>query len=163
MKGSLAIENAGGIEFIIRVKEREKRERIQGMPLGKILIVEDEAISALDLQIMLERWGYERPQIATTGDEAIEKSEQERPDVALVDINIDGGMDGIEVAQRLRSEFGIAIIFMTGYGDEDIIARVNTVNPSDILIKPLNVEKLKSALQTVASHISRAGHKCNRE
>ncbi len=118
------------------------------MPQGKILIVEDEAIPAMDLQIMIAQWGYETPQIATTGDEAMDKSERERPDVALMDINIHGEMNGIEIARRLGSEFGISIIFMTGYGDEDIMEKVKAVNPCEILRKPLNVEKLKEAVES---------------
>jgi len=118
------------------------------MQQGKILIVEDEAIPAMDLQIMLEQWGYETPRIATTGGEAIEKSEHDRPDVALMDINIHGEMNGIELARRLSSEFGVSIIFITGYGDEDIMERVKVVNPAEILRKPLNIEKLKAAIES---------------
>ena len=124
------------------------------MPQGKILIVEDEAIPAMDLRIMLGQWGYETPRIATTGDEAIEKSEQDRPDVALMDINIHGEMNGIEIARRLSSEFGVSIIFITGYGDEDIMERVKAVNPSGIIRKPLNVEKLKAAIETAINKTS---------
>ena len=118
------------------------------MPQGRILIVEDEALLAMDLQTTLEQLGYETPQIATTGNEAMEKAARERPDVALMDVNIHGGMDGIEAARRLNSEFGISIIFMTGYSDEDIRARGKTVKHSAILTKPLNIAKLKSAIES---------------
>jgi CheY-like chemotaxis protein len=115
---------------------------------GRILIVEDEAISALDLQFILERLGYETLEIATTGEEAVERAEKERPDVVLMDINIDGGMDGIQTAEKILRTFGIPVILMTGYSDEEMMEKAKDVKPLAILSKPLNIEILKSILKS---------------
>lgn len=118
------------------------------MAQGRILIVEDEAISALDLQFILERLGYETLEIATTGEEAVERAEKERPDVVLMDINIDGGMDGIQTAEKILRTFGIPVILMTGYSDEEMMEKAKDVKPLAILSKPLNIEILKSILKS---------------
>ena len=117
------------------------------MAQGKILIVEDEALSALDLQRILERVGY-AVQVATTGEEAVELAGKENPDVVLMDINIDGSMDGIQAAQKICLELGIPVIFMTGYSDEEMIEKAKQTNPSAILSKPLDINMLKSAVKS---------------
>lgn len=120
----------------------------------RILIVEDEMIPALDLQRILERMGYEIPQIATTGEEAVKLAGTEHPEVVLMDISIDGGLDGIQAAEKIRLSFGMPVIFMTGYSDEDMIEKAKTVKPWTILSKPLDIAKLKTAIK---SAIERTG------
>jgi len=117
------------------------------MAQGKILIVEDEAIAALDLQLILERLGY-AASITTTGEEAVLLAAKENPDVVLMDINIDGGMDGIQAAEKIGSAFGIPVIFMTGYSDEEMLEKAKHVKPLAILSKPLNIEMLRSAIKS---------------
>ncbi|MBF0558304.1 MAG: response regulator [Nitrospirae bacterium] len=118
------------------------------MTKAKILIVEDEILSGMDLQLIFRCWGCAPPSIATTGREAIEKADKEKPDVILMDISIDGNMDGIEVAKKIRSKYEIPIIFMTGYSDEEMIERAKTANPAAILIKPVDNAELKAAVES---------------
>lgn len=117
------------------------------MECGTILIVEDEAISALDLKLVLEQLGYKTTQIATTGEEAVALAGRQNPDVVLMDINIDGEMDGIQAAEKIRSAFGIPVIFMTGYSDADMMEKAKKVAPAAILNKPLDIEMVKSAVK----------------
>ncbi|MGD0283843.1 MAG: response regulator, partial [Dissulfurispiraceae bacterium] len=91
------------------------------MAQGKILIVEDEVLSALNLQDILKTMGYETAQITTTGEEALVLAGKDNPEVVLMDINLGAGMDGIQAAEKILLEFGIPVIFMTGYYDEEII------------------------------------------
>jgi CheY-like chemotaxis protein len=117
------------------------------MALGKILIVEDEVISALDLQLTLEEFGYETAKLVTTGEEAVMLAGEERLEAVLMDINIGGGMDGIEAAEKIRLAHGIPVIFMTGYSDEEMIAKANHISPVAILSKPLDRRMLESAVK----------------
>ncbi|MBF0472137.1 MAG: response regulator [Nitrospirae bacterium] len=119
----------------------------------KILIVEDEFITALDLQRTLKKQGYSC-QITSTGAEAITFAENEKPNVVLMDINIDGEINGIETAEKIYSKFAIPIIFMTGYSDEENIAKTKYSKPVAVLCKPLDIDVLKatiiSAIEKVA-------------
>ncbi len=72
------------------------------MPKTKILIVEDEAITAMDLQKSLKRLGYDAPAIVPSGERAIKKAEELKPDLVLMDIELQGAMDGIEAAGMIR-------------------------------------------------------------
>ena len=120
----------------------------------KILIVEDEVVCALSLQHILETLGYETTQMTTTGEEAIVLAERESPEVVLMDINLYGVMNGIEAAEKIISEFGIPVIFITGYGYDEIIEQAKHVNPAAILSKPLDIEMLKSALKSAIKKTS---------
>lgn len=114
----------------------------------KILIVEDEVLSALSLQLILKTMGHDMAQITTTGEEAILLAGKEHPDVVLMDIDIDGDIDGIQAAEKIRLEFGIPVIFMTGYSDEEMIEKAKDVNPLAILSKPLDINMLKAAVNS---------------
>ena len=76
----------------------------------RILIVEDEAIIAEDIQLSLDRLGYDITSIVITGNEALEKAGTERPDLVLMDIMLSGEMDGIEAARRIQSLFNIPVV-----------------------------------------------------
>ncbi len=73
---------------------------------------------------------------------------KENPEVVLMDINLGGGMDGIQAAGKIRLEFGIPVIFMTGYYDEAIIEKATHVKPMAILMKPLDIKMLISAVKS---------------
>jgi len=90
---------------------------------GKILIVEDEPIVALDLQQEINQMGYEVVGVAESADEALLAVSACRPDLALMDIRIVGSMDGIQTARLLSSLYGTPSIFLTSYSDEATIAR----------------------------------------
>ena len=74
------------------------------MNRARVLVVEDERIVAMDIQGQLENLDYDVVATAASGEEAIRKAKNTIPDLALMDIRIKGGMDGIEVAQHLRAE-----------------------------------------------------------
>ena len=80
----------------------------------KVLIVEDEAILGLLLSRSLGRLGYEVGEPIATGEEALRRTEQEQPDVVLMDIRLAGAMDGIEAAREITARYGTPIIFMNG-------------------------------------------------
>jgi len=115
------------------------------MAPARILIVEDEAIVAVDIQKTLQKLDYEVLAIAFSGEEALRKTEELHPDVVLMDIVLRGQMDGIEAAQQIHERFGIPSIFMTGYSEE-IIKQLNAGNPFLSVIKPVDEKELHTTI-----------------
>ena len=83
------------------------------MSTVKILVVEDERITAEDMRKALNSVGYEVPAIVSSGEDAIKVSEEIKPDLVIMDIKLEGEMDGIEAAEKIRSKLGIPIIYLT--------------------------------------------------
>ena len=118
---------------------------------GKVLIVEDEPIVALDLKQELEMLGCEVLGVAESADEALVAAGVHRPDLALMDVRIMGSVDGIQTAGLLRAAYQIPVIFLTSYSDETTIARAAREMPYGYLTKPFQSGELKATLQ-VALH-----------
>jgi len=114
---------------------------------GRVLIVEDEPIVALDLQQEIEDFGCEVVGLAESADEALMAVEENRPDLALMDIRITGSMDGIEVAKLLRDTYGVPVVFLTSYSDDTTISRAAREMPYGYLTKPFQTRELKATLQ----------------
>jgi CheY-like chemotaxis protein len=87
------------------------------------LIVEDEVITALSLRIELEQHGYEVVGSATSGQSAVEMAGSTTPDVVIMDIHLDGSIDGIQAAETIRERWGIPVLFFTGFDIEPLQAR----------------------------------------
>ncbi len=83
-------------------------------------------------------------------EEAIACAEQEQPDVVLMDVSLDGELDGIEAAIQIKTRFGIPIIFMTGYSDKELMQRVEEAEPIACFVKPVEMKDLKSAIESVS-------------
>jgi len=120
----------------------------------RILIVEDEFLAAVYLQRELIRSGYTVSQPVATGEEAIERAEQEQPDVVLMDIRLAGAIDGIEAAREIISRHTIPIIFMTGYSDDETREQAQRLNPAAYLAKPLQVYQVASAIDSALAVIT---------
>ena len=131
---------------------------------GKILVVEDEPIVALDLQQEVEQLGLTVIGQAESADEALMAAEENRPDLALMDVRIVGSMDGIQTARLLREAYGIPVIFLTSYSDEPTIKRAARELPYGYLTKPFQRRELKAALE-VGLHRGKAEaqHKAEEE
>ena len=90
----------------------------------KILIAEDEAISALSMQSALIRSGYNVCELVSTGEEAVEREKREKPDLVIMDVILNGRINGIEAAMQIRSRSDIPIVFITGYDEGKLIERL---------------------------------------
>ena len=112
----------------------------------KILIAEDEAIFALSMQRALIRLGYEVCGLISTGEEAAARVKQEKPDLAIIDVILNGCVNGIEAATEIRLWSDIPIIFITGYEEGKLIERIKSVPSSRYLIKPITPKDLESAI-----------------
>ncbi len=117
------------------------------MEKAKILIVEDETIIAMEIENQLQSLGYEVTSIVDNGDNAIEKAEEDKPDLVLMDIRIKGKMDGIEAAGIIQTRFGIPVMFSTAHLDEERLERVKLTMPSGYILKPIQEKNLKVTLE----------------
>lgn len=114
----------------------------------RILVVEDEAVIALDLQSLLEEFGHEVVGTASRGDDALRVAAETRPDLALLDIRIGGRLDGIEVACRLRRDYDIPTLFLSAFADEETVGRAKRAEPVGFLLKPVDPRALRTTLET---------------
>lgn len=113
----------------------------------RILIVEDEVLLAMDLELLLKEMGHSVVGCVLTGRDALSLIENDRPDIILIDITLQGDMDGITTAKRIRQRQDIPIVFVTGNKDRDTLNRVNEFNPVGIVIKPLTDNTLRDVLE----------------
>lgn len=115
---------------------------------SKILIVEDEMIIARDIKGKLESLGYNVIGIVTSGEDAISKAESNLPNLILMDIELSGRIDGIEASKEITKNLNIPIIYLTAYSDSKTFRRAISTEPINYLVKPIDEEKLESAIET---------------
>ena len=117
------------------------------MSCAQVMVVEDEKIVALEIVDRLKSIGYHVPASASTGEEAIQKAEKVRPDLVLMDIKLRGEMDGVAAAEQIRSRFGIPVIYLTAYADEDTLQRAKIAEPFGYLLKPFEERELHTNIE----------------
>lgn len=113
----------------------------------RIMIVEDERIVAKDLQFRLQGLGYEVAAMASEGNDAISKAGATRPSLVLMDIRIEGDMDGIEAAEQIRTHLDIPVVFLTAYADQATLARAKITEPFGYILKPFEERELQSTIE----------------
>lgn len=113
----------------------------------KILVVEDESIVAKDIQGSLKKLGYLVPTTVSSGEKAIEEIEENRPDLVLMDIMLKGQMTGIEAANIIKERFGIPVIFLTAYADENTLSKAKISEPYGYIIKPFKEKELQTTIE----------------
>ncbi len=113
----------------------------------KLLIVEDEGIVGLDLQEKLTSAGYDVPQVTPSAAEAIRCIEADRPDLVLMDIRIQGPMDGIATAEMIRKRFALPIIFVTAHADVGTLGRAREIGPFGYIVKPISALTLTGTIE----------------
>ncbi|NLV27350.1 MAG: response regulator [Methanomicrobiales archaeon] len=112
-----------------------------------ILIVEDEMVISMELAGTLKRLGYHVAGQVLTGEDAIEKAGELRPDLILMDIRLQGGIDGIEAAGKISGLYDIPVVFLTAHSDDITLHRAIAVQPSGYLIKPFHDRELYSTVE----------------
>lgn len=113
----------------------------------KILIVDDYIIPSMSR--LLKLWGYELCEQVSSGEEAVKKVEQEKPNIVLMDINLNGEMNGIEAARQICSCFSVPIIFTTVYSDDKTREAAKIAEPVGYFVKPLDFYKLRTTINSV--------------
>jgi PAS domain S-box-containing protein len=113
----------------------------------RVMIVEDEMIVAKDLQRILKKLGYDTTDPFSAGRKALEQLEFLRPDFILLDINLKGDMDGIQLAQHVLQDYGIPFIFITAFSDKNTLNRAKTVEPYGYIIKPFSEDDIRTSIE----------------
>ena len=116
----------------------------------KVLIIEDEFLIALNLKETLTKEAFDVIGTASSYTESIQICKSRIPDIALVDINIEGDKNGIETAAFLKEAFGVAIIFLTAYNSDEVFELAKKVNPAAFLTKPFESQEVVRAVQLLA-------------
>lgn len=117
----------------------------------RIMIVEDEFVVAEDIRECLEHLGYAISSTASSGEEALERIEQDAPDLILMDIVLTGEIDGIETARRIAGRHHIPIIFLTAHSEDTMVLRAKMIEPYGYILKPFDDRSLHVNLE-IALH-----------
>jgi len=117
------------------------------MDKTKILVVEDEIIVAKDLQNKLEKLGYSVPAFINRGEDVIQKIEETKPNIVLMDIKLQGKMDGIEASNRMKPHFDIPVVYLTAYADDQTLKRAKMSTPFGYILKPYQTRELHTIIE----------------
>lgn len=113
----------------------------------KILIVEDEPVVKLHLKTCLEQIGYHVLPPVSSCYQALKSSKKETPNLVLMDIVLEGELDGIHAAEKITRDLGVPVVFLTAYSDEKTLNRARVCQPFGYIVKPFREEDLKSAIE----------------
>ena len=117
------------------------------MTKAKILVVEDEGIIVWNIRSALKRFGYSVVGVAASGSDALQKVAEREPDLVLMDIRLQGGMDGIEAAEQIRLQFNIPVVYLTAHANDNIIERAKATEPFGYIIKPFQEKELNATIE----------------
>lgn len=126
--------------------------------MPRIIIVEDEAVASMHLEEILTARGHEVVGLASNAEDALHIAKVEVPDLALVDIALEGPRDGISLAFDLRQELSIAIVFVTSFADEATVQRAIAIRPNGYLVKPFNSASIHAAVETALANFVAEQH-----
>ncbi len=130
------------------------------MEPANILIVEDEIIVAMELEEKLRSLGYRVAGIVSSGEAAIRRVDETKPDLVLMDIRLQGDMDGIDAAKAIHSVSDVPVVFLTAYADEATVQRAKPVLPMGYLIKPFSEAELRTTIEiSLYKHSAEAANK----
>ncbi len=130
----------------------------------RVLIVEDEAVVALDIGESVRRLGHDVIATCATAEEAIEIVAREQPDLVLMDIRLRGAMDGIEAGRQINKSWGLPVVYLTAHADDRTLARAKETSPYGYVIKPFEEQKLRVALDlALAKHSREIVHEQHRK
>ena len=117
------------------------------MTKALILVVEDEAIVAMDLRDRLTQLGYQVAGAVATGEEAIAKANELRPDLVLMDIHLRSTMDGITAADEIRRRSAIPVVYLTAHSDEATLQRAKVTEPFGYILKPFEDREIETTIE----------------
>lgn len=117
------------------------------MEKKNIIIVEDDEITALNLNLSLQKHGYNVVAVCDNAPQARNKIASFQPDIIIIDISLQESNDGIELAKIIRSKHNIPFIFLTSYSDDDIISQAKLTEPYGYIVKPFDPSSLHATIQ----------------
>jgi PAS domain S-box-containing protein len=113
----------------------------------RVLIVEDEQLVAVSLAELLRSLGYDVGDVVATAEEAVDRVRSQPPDIVLMDIVLRGRMDGIEAADRIRTELDLPVVFLTGHADRATLERAKAAQPYGYVVKPFDDREVHTAIE----------------
>jgi two-component system cell cycle sensor histidine kinase/response regulator CckA len=113
----------------------------------RILVVEDEIIIAMEIKDRLNKLGYKVSSVVSSGEEAIKKITEKASDLVLMDIMLEGKMDGVEAAEHIRKRFDIPVIYLSAYSDNTTLERAKITEPFGYILKPFDERELHTAIE----------------
>jgi two-component system cell cycle sensor histidine kinase/response regulator CckA len=116
----------------------------------RILIVENEGLVGCDMAASLGKLGHHVVGICASGEEALSRFEELRPDLVLLDVHLSGQLDGIDTAHELQRRSKVAIVYVTACADLETVARARQTHPQGYLLKPFNHDELRLAVEVAA-------------
>jgi DNA-binding NarL/FixJ family response regulator len=117
------------------------------MEKKRIMVVEDEGITAMRIQKSLEKMGYIVTSTLFSGEEAVKKAAEDKPDLVLMDIILEGKMDGIEAAGYIHSRDNIPVVYLTALSDEEMMKRIKETRPFGYIVKPFDERELRIVVE----------------
>ena len=117
------------------------------LPGFKVLLAEDESITALQIKNKLKSWDFDVVAVASSGEEAIEMALEKKPDIVILDIILKGNLDGIDAAEKIKDVLNIPIIYLTAFTDENTMNRAMSTEPKNYILKPFDDNELRFALE----------------
>lgn len=114
---------------------------------ARIYIVEDDYVVAKNLSFLLENLGYQVAGISETGEEGLLHIKKEKPALVILDIDLAGVLNGIEVGKKLKEQFHVPFIYITAHADSQTMAEALPTEPSAYLAKPFNENTLRSSIE----------------
>ncbi len=156
--GSLSMNSDNGVTANIIFGHQQKKSSKENLKKNKtvnnssntgrkIIIVEDELITASFIMKILEQEGFSVTGIFARGEDAIESVMNEKPDLMVMDIILQGNIDGIDTMKQIRSKYNIPFIYLTAYSDESIKERAKGTNPGGYLVKPVERHTLINTIR----------------
>ncbi len=127
---------------------------------ARVLIVEDDTLAARDLQLRLQKVGYQADWIASSGEEAVKFALESPAQIVLMDIRLGDGMDGVETAAKIHAARDIPILYLTAYSDEGSIQSARKTEPYGYIVKPVGTPELCIAIE-IAMHRYRLQRQLN--
>jgi CheY-like chemotaxis protein len=125
--------------------------QVEGRKL-RVLVVEDDALIAMDLSVSVSQLGGEVVDVAATARDAMRLVAELRPDVVLMDVRLRGEPDGIEAAEIIQARRSTPIIFVTGNSDAETLRRMGQLSRAQIILKPVLINELRDAIIRASGH-----------
>jgi CheY-like chemotaxis protein len=157
-KGAAAVRQSGPWPNVVFQAEGKEGGARNGAPLRidgrkvRVLVVEDDALIAMDLSVSVSQLGGDVVDVAATAAEAMRLASELRPDVVLMDVRLRGEPDGVEAAQVIRARAATPIIFVTGNSDHETLRRMAQLGGAQVILKPVLISELRDAIIRAYGH-----------
>ena len=115
----------------------------------RILVVEDESIIAMDLQNILEKFGFEVCCVVSSGEESIHAATHTHPDVVMMDVKLRGAMNGIEAAKEIHENLDIPVVFITAFSDESTVCNALKHRDFSYIRKPFEEKEIEKTIRKI--------------